>query len=153
MRNIINFSIAFLLVITANSCSNNDDECIPVTIVITSLEVEYGCVNTPYQLDIDLSDDFVIITSQTVFDNLVTGDCMPEIDFEAYDLLIGKKGLTNGFDSINYDGLLKNCDNGQLSLTVTFVLNDTDEAPNATYHALVPKLGVNEIVNVTIVVL
>ncbi|MEM5565191.1 hypothetical protein WNY78_08745 [Psychroserpens sp. AS72] len=150
MRNIINLSIGLLLVIVVNSCSN-DDECTPVTLGITSLEVAYGCINTPYQMDIDLSDDFTIIRSQTVFNDLVTGDCTPEIDFEAYDLIIGKKGLTNGFDTINYDGLVKNCDNGQLYLTVSFVLNATDIAPNVTYHALVPKLAENEIVNVSIV--
>ena len=152
MRKIIVFSIAFLLVFMTNSCSN-DDECSPATISITSLEVEYDCVNTPYQMDIDLSDDFTIIRSQAVFDNLVTGDCMPQIDFDAYDLIIGKKGLTNGFQLIDYDGLVKNCDNGQLYLTVTFVLNATAEAPNATYHALVPKLEANEGVNVTVIVI
>lgn len=152
MRKIRVYSIAFLLVFLVNSCSN-DDQCTPGTIAITSLESEYGCVNTPYQMDIDLTDDFIIIRSQTVFDNLVTGECTPQIDFDAYDLIIGKKGLTNGFQTIDYDGLTVNCDNGQLYLTVTFILNATAEAPNATYHALVPKLAADQLVNVTIVVL
>lgn len=88
-----------------------------------------------------------------VFNDLVTGSCMTQIDFDAYDLLIGKKGLTTGIDGINYDGLVKNCDTGQLGLTVTFIGNETDEAPNLTYHALVPKLGANETIIVSIVVL
>jgi len=138
--------------ICINSCSN-DDECSPVIIEITSLEDEYSCVNTSSQMDIDLSEQFIIIRSQVVFDNLVTGSCMPDIDFEAYDLLIGKRGLPNGIENITYDGLVKNCENGQLSLTVTFTLNATTEAPNATYHALVPKLDANDIINVTIIVI
>ena len=48
---------------------------------------------------------------------------------------------------------MKNCNNGQLSLTITFTLNATTEAPNVTYHTLVPKLGENEIINVSIVTL
>ena len=89
MRKFIVIIIVFVL---ASSCSN-DDECSPVILDITSLETEYSCINTPYQMDIDLSEEFTIIRSQSVFDNLVIGTCMPQIDFEAYDLLIGKKGL------------------------------------------------------------
>ncbi|WP_298903036.1 hypothetical protein [uncultured Psychroserpens sp.] len=147
MRKFIVVILSFVLV---SSCSD-DDQCSPVVLDITSLENEYGCINTPYQMDIDLTEEFIIIRSQEVFDDLVTGNCMPQIDFTAYDLLIGKKGLTNGFDSIVYDGLVKNCENGQLSLAVTFTLNATAEAPNVTYHALVPKLGVNDIINVSLV--
>lgn len=149
-KNIACITAILLVAFMFFSCSN-DDQCSPITIDITSLEDEYGCVNTPYQMDIDLSEEFLIIRSQDVFDNLVTGTCTPQIDFDAFDLLIGKKGLPNGFDSIDYDGLVKNCDNGQLYLTITFVLNATTEAPNATYHALVPKLQANETINVTIV--
>ncbi|MFT4611678.1 MAG: hypothetical protein ACJA1H_001250 [Glaciecola sp.] len=152
MRTIINFIAAVSIIFAMQSCSN-DDDCSPLIIDVTSLEIEYGCTNTPYQMDIDLSEDFIIIRSQAVFDDLVSGTCAPQIDFEAHDLLIGKKGLTNGFESIDYDRLTKNCENNQLSLTISFVLNATAEAPNVTYHALVPKLGENEVVNVTIVVL
>ncbi|WP_028873620.1 hypothetical protein [Psychroserpens burtonensis] len=150
MRTIINFIVAISLIFITQSCSN-DDDCIPLTIDITSLEVEYGCINTPYQMDINISEDFIIIRSQTIFDDLVTGTCTPQIDFEAFDLLIGKKALTNGFDTIDYDGLEKNCDNNQLSLSISFILNDTAEAPNVTYHVLVPKLPENELITVSLV--
>ena len=152
MRTIINFITAVSLIFAMQSCSN-DDDCTPAILAITSLENEYGCMDTPWQMHIDLSEDFAIIRSQSVFDDLVTGTCMPQIDFEAFDLLIGKKGLTNGFDTINYDGIVKNCDDNLLYLTVTFVLNSTTVAPNATYHVLMPKLEENETVNVTIVVI
>ncbi|MCD2259556.1 hypothetical protein [Psychroserpens luteolus] len=147
------FILSFVIVLSfvlVSACSS-DDECSPVILEITSLEAEYSCINTPYQMDIDLSEEFVIIRSQFVFDNLVTGSCMPQIDFVAYDLLIGKKALTSGIDNIDYDGLVKNCENGQFSLTVTFVQNATTEAPNLTYHVLVPKLDANDIINVSIV--
>lgn len=139
------FSYVFI-----NSC-NEDDECTPATFPITSLEAEYACVNTPYQMDIDLTEEFIIIRSQSEFEDLVTGTCAPQIDFITYDLLIGKKGLSSGIDSIDYDGLVKNCDNGQLNLTITFIKNATTEAPNLTYHALVPKLDADDIINVNII--
>jgi hypothetical protein len=152
MRTIINSITAIFLVFTIQSCSN-DDDCTPTTLAITSLEDEYGCINTPYQMDIDLSEDFIIIRSQAVFEELVTGSCLPQIDFEAFDLLIGKKGLTNGFETIDYDGLANNCENGQLNLTVTLVRNATAIAPNVSYHVLVPKLEEGELILVSIVVI
>jgi hypothetical protein len=152
MRTIMNVIIVIFFVLPMQSCLN-DDDCSPIIIPITSLEDEYGCINTPYQMDIDLSEDFTIIRSQTVFDDLVTGTCLPQIDFEAFDLLIGKKALTSGFETINYNELVKNCDNAQLNLTVTFVRNATAVAPNASYHVLVPKLGENEVIFVDILVI
>lgn len=151
MRNITVALLLLFSLIILNSCNEDDDDCLPMIFEVSSLENEYDCVNTPYQMDIDLSEEFIIIRSQAEFNNLVTGSCTPEIDFTSYDLLIGKKGLVSGFDSIDYDGLVKNCINNQLSLTITFILNVTAEAPNVTYHALVPKLAPNEVINVSIV--
>ncbi len=152
MRPIINFIVVISLILITQSCSN-DDDCTSLTIDIISLEVAYGCINTPYQMDINISEDFIIIRSQTIFDDLVTGTCTPQIDFEAFDLLIGKKGLTNGFETIDYDGLANNCENGQLNLTVTLVRNATAIAPNVSYHVLVPKLEEGELILVSIVVI
>jgi hypothetical protein len=123
------------------SCSNDDEvNCSDSTIETTSLENEYACINTPYQMDIELSEDYMIIGNQTEFLDLVTGSCLPDIDFSNYDLVIGKKGLSNGIDSINYV-LIENCENESQILTVTFNKNATTEAPNLTYHALIPKLA------------
>tara|TARA_B100000809_G_scaffold265414_2_gene324174 strand:+ start:338 stop:586 length:249 start_codon:yes stop_codon:yes gene_type:complete len=82
MRTIIKCITAISLSFITQSCSNKDD-CTPATFDITSLEMKYGCTNTTYQMDIDLSEDFIFIKSQT--------GC------EAYDVLIEKKGLTNVF--------------------------------------------------------
>lgn len=145
MRKITTNLLLILLFSFVSSCDTSDDDaCSPAILEITSLENEYGCVNTPYQVDIDLSEEFIIIRSQDIFNNLVTGSCMPEIDFTTFDLLVGKKGLVSGFDTIDYDGLVKSCNDNTWSLTVTFVLNAAAEAPNATYHVLMPKAAGDE---------
>lgn len=132
------------------SCGN--DDCLsPNGITPTNLEVEYGCVDTKYQMDIQLNDDYTIIRSQQSFDNLVTGSCTPQIDFAIYDLLIGKKGLPSGNASINYSFFKHPCD-AQPYLQVEFIQNATTVAPNITYHALLPKLAPNETVNVELVI-
>ena len=134
------------------SCSNDDDNnCSDLIIETTSLENEYGCSNTKYQMEIELSDNHMIIKNQLEFSEFVTGSCQPEIDFSTYDLVIGKKGLASGSSSISYE-LIENCENGNQTLTVTFNQNETTEAPNLTYHALIPKLENEQELNVQIIV-
>jgi hypothetical protein len=141
------------------SCNNDDDNnetnpCTGETIAIevTSLENEYGCINTENIMEIDLpSGDFIIINNQQTFDNLVTEVCMPSIDFATYDLVIGKQGLTSGNSSTRYE-LIEVCENGDQTLTVTFNLNETAVAPVLTFHALIPKLSVAQELTVEIVI-
>ena len=134
------------------SCSDDDNNnCSDSIIETTSLENEYGCINTKYQMDIELSNDHMIIRNQLDFSEFVTGSCQPEIDFSIYDLVIGKKGLSSGNSSINYE-LIENCNDGNQTLTVTFNQNETTEAPNLTYHALIPKLGNEQTLNIQIIV-
>ncbi|WP_143002822.1 hypothetical protein [Psychroflexus sediminis] len=122
------------------SCSDDENEaCTDKIIETTSLENEYGCINTKFGMEINLTDDFMVITNQEDFERLVTGDCQPDIDFSTYDLIIGKKQLTTGNDSIDYQ-LIENCETNTYILEVTFKQNNTLIAPNLTYHRLIPKL-------------
>jgi hypothetical protein len=132
------------------SCNKKND-CTDTVINTTSLESEYGCTDTKYQMDIDLSDNFMIIRNQLDFTEFVTGSCHPSIDFSTYDLVIGKKGLTSGNESIEYE-LIENCETGNLNLKVTFFQNITTVAPNLTYHALTPKIGSEQELNTEIII-
>ncbi len=132
------------------SC-NNDNNCTDNVVNITSLENEYACTNTKYQMDIGLSDNYMIISNQLDFAEFVSGSCQPTIDFSTYDLVIGKKGLASGNESIAYE-LLENCETGNLNLKVTFFQNIAAVAPNLTYHALIPKMDSQQELNVEIIV-
>ena len=132
-----------LLCIICVGCQQKDDDsasCEDLVVPFTSLEAEYGCTNTPYQTEINLDNTFTVISSQEVFDALVFGTCTPTIDFDTYDLIIGKNGLRNGNISISYE-LIENCETNVLTLTVTFLQNVTLEAPNLTYHVLTAKIA------------
>jgi hypothetical protein len=142
--------LCYFLGLLTLGCSNDDDGCSPLTYEIKNLENVYFCVDTQNGVDIDLSEEYIIIRSQFEFDNRVTGTCTPQIDFEIYDLLIGKRQLNKKVTEVVYDQLGEDCENGQLTLVVTFRFNDTDENTNLTYHTLVPKLETNETVIVTI---
>lgn len=145
--------IMSIFIVGFTSCNNDDDDnssdCIDTTITTTSLESEYGCINTEYQMDIALTDTFMIIRNQADFDELTAGSCEPTIDFVMYDLVIGKQGLTNGFSSIEYV-LIEDCNTENQNLFVTFILDETDIAPNVTYHGLIPKLDAGQELSVEI---
>ena len=142
--------ITLILLIVISSC-DKDDDCTNTVVNITSLENEYGCTNTKYQMDIDLLDDNMIIRNQLDFAEFVSGSCQPTIDFSTYDLVIGKKRLTSGNDTIKYE-LVKNCNSGNLNLKVTFHQNIATVAPNLTYHSLIPKIENQQELNVEIII-
>ena len=141
------YSILFFLIV---SCSDDDKVCKYNLIDTTSLEEQYRCSNTKFNMDIDLSNEFKVITNQSDFDQQVSGDCQPEIDFETYDLVIGKAELPSGNDSIAYQ-YIDNCKANTFVLKVTFSQNETFIAQNLTYHQLVPKLRGNALIDVQIV--
>ena len=144
--------LVLMMIVLDMSCSKKVEDCLNAPLDTYSLEELYECENTKRQMDINLSESFTIITTQSRFSEMVTGTCKPEIDFEKYDLIIGKKGLTSGNVSIDYD-FRTDCENDRLLLKVTFNQNITTEAPNLTYHVLVDKLNENENVEVIVEVI
>lgn len=144
--------LVLMMIVLDMSCSKKVEDCLNAPLDTYSLEELYECENTKRQMDINLSESFTIIKTQSRFSETVSGTCKPEIDFEKYDLIIGKKGLTSGNVSIDYD-FRTDCENDRLLLKVTFNQNITTEAPNLTYHVLVDKLNENENVEVIVEVI
>jgi hypothetical protein len=68
-----------LIFIICVGCSQKDDDrnsCEDILVPVTSLEAEYGCTSTPFEMEINLEDTFTVIRSQEVFDVLVFGTCL-----------------------------------------------------------------------------
>lgn len=124
-------------------------ECLGSELQVKSLETEYGCQNTIRQMSINLSETYTVIRSQQEFDQRVSGSCRPQIDFATYDLVIGKKGLANGPGGIAYT-LRRECNSNNMTLHVAIGRSMTTEAPNITYHALIPKLAAGQEVGVQV---
>jgi hypothetical protein len=129
----------------------NSTPCESGSLPYKSLETEYGCTNTKYQLHISLQDTFAVIKNQADFFASVSGSCLPTIDFTNYDLIIGKKGLKSDNKSIEY-ALQKDCETGHIGMNVTFKNTLGMSAPNLTYHCLVPKLKTGETITVNIII-
>jgi hypothetical protein len=134
---------AILVILFAVACekenaSETTPPCDGNPLVIKTLESEYGCTNTKNSMQINLQDTFTVIKTAAAFTQQVSGTCTPAIDFTAYDLIIGKKTLTTGNQSIAYEAKI-NCTTEKLELKVIFNQNVAGNAPNLTYHILVPK--------------
>lgn len=145
----INLSILIVGVFFFVLGCDKEKECENLVLKTESLENLYGCSDTRYSLECRLDNDYEIIRSQEKFLNFTTGTCRPKIDFQSYDLIVGKKGLTSGNSSIEYY-LIEDCQEKIKILTVTFNQNIATVAPNLTYHALIPKLGDEETIKVII---
>lgn len=151
-KTILYFFPAFVLLLNT-TCGKNEEICVSTDlgIILPSIEKTYGCTDTRRSLDIALNNDYTVISNKAEYDEKVTGACHPDIDFDKYDLLIGKMGLATGNESVHYN-LRGDCA-GNRVLRVSFFQNETTEAPNITYHVLLPKAEDNHriIVETTIV--
>lgn len=112
-----------------------------------SLESQYGCNNTKYGLHLNGTDSVKIIRSQQEFEANVTGNCLPAIDFNMFNLIIGKKQLTSDNNTIEYSAV-RECDPRTIKLEVYITNNIGLAAPVVTWHSLLPKLADDETVDV-----
>ena len=130
------------------SCTEKDD-CKELVIPTIHFESDYGCPDTRHSLIINLTDECIIIRSKESYDSQVSGSCHPEIDFTLYDLVIGKQSSGNNNASISYD-FRKACPEQELILTVDLIQGLLTVPDNVVYHALIPKLGDEETLNIEI---
>jgi len=130
----------FLLsIFLISGCTKNKEvDPLETTQIPQNLQSLYGCPDSRYSLNINLVDTFTLIRDQDTFDKLVTGDCKPKIDFNSYNLLIGRKSLRSGNDTIHYE-IEKTSGGKNLNVKIVFVQNITTVAPTLTYDVLLPK--------------
>lgn len=147
MKN-INFISAIILILSFFGC-NNEEPCYDKPLPTLTIDKAFDCPRTSSQMVIDLNEDFMIIRDQMTFDSLVSVYCNPQIDFNTYDLVIGKKQLTSADGLIDYE-LVDRCDQLNHDLKVHIQLTELQSAPNITYHCLIPKLEPNQSVNIKV---
>jgi hypothetical protein len=112
-------------------------------------ESDYGCADTRHTLIINLTNNCTIIRSKETYDSQVSGICHPDIDFTLYDLVIGKQSSGNNNDTITYD-LRRTCPDNKLTLIVDIIQGLVTIPDNVVYHALIPKLGDEESLNIQV---
>jgi len=136
------------LLICIMSCTKKDD-CKEDIINIKNFETDYGCVNTRFGLNVNLNNECTVIRSKEDYDNQVSGDCHPDIDFSQYDLVIGKQSTGNFNDTVLFD-FRRTCPDKKLTLTIDVIQLDITQPSTIVYHTLIPKLGDEEALNIVI---
>src|SRR5690606_11042585 len=94
----------FALTLLYVSCKDDDDYCSSSYLEYTTLEAEYGCENSLFDMQVDwegIENNYILITNQSDFEEKASSTCLPEIDFENYDLILILTGTSN-LDSYNY---------------------------------------------------
>lgn len=90
---------ALLLILGLNGCATNcglePEPCETRQLATTSLEAEYGCTSSRW-LGLSGGSAPIIIRTQAEFDQQVSGECHPQIDFARYDLIIGQQPQLGG---------------------------------------------------------
>ena len=125
------------LLITVVSCTE-EEPCQSGDLPIKDLE-ELSCINVPFNVEVATDKEFELIRSQSDYDRLITGTCDATINWNKYDLVIGKVGLSSGLATIKKQ-LVADCGSNRILLTFTINTNLAASAPFVTFDAIIPKL-------------
>jgi hypothetical protein len=79
-----------------------------------------------------------VVTSQKSLEKYTytTSDCIPQIDFSKYIVIIGSRGFSTGVSLYNEKAEENNV---EIVYTVTFLTNDATVALGIQYHAVIEK--------------
>ena len=139
--------VCLSLIASILSCDDGEvASCSDTLIELGQIETENECMI----LNVDLRDNYVVIRNQTDFAAVVNANCQSAIDFSEFDLLIGRIVLPNGLTSIEYE-YTRSCNASIPKLDIIFNLNETTEAPDVVYNALIPKSRNNESLTVNLI--
>lgn len=136
----------YLCVICLSSCASkaNDVEvgCIMPDLPSIKLEDLNTCkTNDPIEVNLPEGTHTIVQTQQRFEELVISAKCFERIDFSKYDLVIGKKQLTNNLAGIKYE-LSQSCESHTLTVTLKQGML-TVAPPMVTYHLLIPKININ----------
>ncbi|SHI82159.1 hypothetical protein SAMN05444280_106116 [Tangfeifania diversioriginum] len=117
-----------------SGCEKEEDE------ELTEIELlkfsDFGCENYTWNFKPGYSNNYYIINSQQKLSVYINSDCMPQIDFNEYVVIIGSKSFTTGV-SLFEEKVEEN--NKKIVYTITFLTDLTTVASGAKYHTVIKK--------------
>ena len=141
MKKVLISYILCLLLGSITGCTDNN-QCEAGNQAVKSLQ-DFGCSNVAYNVDVFSANEYALIRSEEEYNQNVEASCQPNVDWNNYDLIIGKQQLSNGLERIERN-LVVNCSTNQLTLQFTFYLSITQIAPEITFDAMIPKMMDNQ---------
>lgn len=97
---------------------------------------DFGCENGLPHLKPQYAGHYYIVSSQQELDEHLAGDCITQIDFSKYMVIIGSKSFPTGASL--YDESVKESED-EVVYTVTFKTDETAVAMGVPYHVVIKK--------------
>lgn len=97
---------------------------------------DFGCGNLIWNFKVGYSNNYYVINSQQELSSYMNSDCIPQIDFNIYFVVIGDKRFSTGV-SLFEEKVEEN--NKEIVYTVTFLTHLTTVAQSVKYHAVIKK--------------
>ncbi|MDE5423110.1 hypothetical protein L3073_12900 [Ancylomarina sp. DW003] len=102
---------------------------------------DFGCKDVLWNLKPEYSGSHYIISNQSELEEYITSECIPQIDFTKYIVLIGNKHFTTGTSL--YDEKVEES-NSEIVYTVTFLTNEAAVVIGVNYHVVIERSSINK---------
>lgn len=135
---VLGFIIFMCLVV---SCTK-DDDCVSGSVDLLCLD-DIGCTNTLYTLQVKSTNEFELIRSQEDYDRIISSACKATINWVTHDLIAGMINTPSKAIKVN-KSLVKDCQKSLLRLNITVFVDDSNVPGRISFHALIPKLKLDE---------
>jgi hypothetical protein len=125
----------FLMVLSGTSCKKEDPGLLVEKQILKFTDFE--CSNVSWQFKPGFSGvapNYYIASSQQELEKYITINCIPQIDFSRYVVLLGQRGFATGVSL--YDEKLEE-NNTEIVYTVTFMTQLTLVAQPIQYYAII----------------
>ncbi len=141
--------LPFCIVLLGTGCEKDEDNSEYTEIGFFKFS-DFGCENNnQWNMDNEYKDKNYVIKSQNEFEEIVNIECLTQIDFSTYIVLIGNKGFTTGAFVDNEEIKVNN---SKIVYTVTLSKNDATVPSRVYYHAIIEKPDTKKEIEVVTIV-
>lgn len=135
-KKIILFNFVILILFAISGCQEDEKpeesgEFIEIDFLKFS---DFGCENSQLNLKSEFTENHYVITSNSELEYYLRMDCIPQIDFSEYFLIIGVKRFTTGASILDEKAEENNT---EIVYTVTFQTDATFFPTPLKYHAII----------------
>jgi hypothetical protein len=140
------FLLPLCVILFGTGCEEDEGEFLEIEFLKFN---DFGCENFTWNFKTGYYNNYYVINSQIELNRYINSECIPQIDFKEYVVLIGSKSFTSGVYLI-HEKVEEN--NKVIVYTITFLTDDTTVPSGAKYHAVIKKPTGKKVIKVVEIV-